>query len=223
MEYPRETGVVQPLGVSRTDVFFDQSFLLRAKETLLRLVPQSEGKRVLLYAPTFRGEIMDAYAPDVLDFEALKAALGDDWVLLCKHHPHVKRRPAIPESCRNFAFDVTDSMTIEDLLCVADVCMSDYSSLVFEYALFERPMLFLAYDLDDYFDYRGFYYDYSDLAPGPVVKDTAGVIDFMQNLDARFDRARVQSFRETFMSACDGHATERILAYVEKRGKGLRD
>ena len=216
MEYPRETGVVQPLGVSRTDVFFDKAFLDSAKQNLLRLVPQSAGKRVLLYAPTFRGEIMDAYSPDVLDLEALRAALGNDWVLLCKHHPHVKRRPAIPQSCRDFAFDVTDSMTIEDLLCTADVCISDYSSLVFEYALFERPMLFLAYDLDDYFDYRGFYYDYNDLAPGPIVKDTDGVIDFLQHLDERFDRARVQAFRQKFMSACDGHATERILQYVEE-------
>ena len=216
MEYSRETGVVQPLGVSRTDVFFDKAFLDSAKQNLLRLVPQSAGKQVLLYAPTFRGEIMDAYSPDVLDFEALRAVLGNDWVLLCKHHPHVKRRPAIPQSCRDFAFDVTDSMTIEDLLCTADVCISDYSSLVFEYALFERPMLFLAYDLDDYFDYRGFYYDYNDLAPGPIVKDTGGVIDFLQHLDERFDRARVQAFRQKFMSACDGHATERILQYVEE-------
>lgn len=216
MEYPRETGVVQPLGVSRTDVFFDKAFLDSAKQNLLRLVPQSAGKRVLLYAPTFRGEIMDAYSPDVLDLEALRAALGNEWVLLCKHHPHVKRRSAIPQSCRDFAFDVTDSMTIEDLLCTADVCISDYSSLVFEYALFERPMLFLAYDLDDYFDYRGFYYDYNDLAPGPIVKDTDGVIDFLQHLDERFDRARVQAFRQKFMSACDGHATERILQYVEE-------
>lgn len=214
MEYPRETGVVQPLGVSRTDVFFDRAFLDRAKQTLLRLVPQCAGKQVLLYAPTFRGEIMDARAPDVLDFEALKAALGTDWVLLCKHHPHVKHRPAIPPSCRDFVFDVTDAMTIEDLLCTADVCISDYSSLVFEYALFEKPMLFLAYDLEDYFDYRGFYYDYHELAPGPVVRDTAGVIDFVQHLDERFDKARVQAFRLKFMSSCDGHATERIIRYV---------
>ena len=217
MEYPHETGVVQPLGVSRTDVFFDEAFLARAKMRLQVLVPQSEGKNVLLYAPTFRGEIMDARAPDVLDFEALKAALGGAWVLLCKHHPHVKHRPAIPASCSDFAFDVTNDMTIEDLLCTADVCVSDYSSLVFEYALFERPMLFLAYDLDDYFDYRGFYYDYHELTPGPIVKDTAGVIDFMQHLDERFDRERVRAFREKFMSACDGRATERILAYVEEK------
>ncbi len=105
-------------------------------------------------------------------------------------------------------------MTIEDLLCVADVCISDYSSLVFEYALFEKPMLFLAYDLDDYFDYRGFYYDYHELAPGPVVRDTVGVIDFVQHLDERFDLSRVQAFRNKFMSSCDGHATERIIQAV---------
>ena len=214
MEYPRETGVVQPTGVSRTDVFFDPAFLKRAEETLYQTVPQAKGKRVLLYAPTFRGEIMDAYAPDVLDFEALKSALGDGWVLLCKHHPHVKHRPQIPASCRDFAFDVMDSMTIEDLLCVADVCVSDYSSLVFEYALFQKPMLFLAYDLDDYFDYRGFYYDYHDLAPGPIVRDTAGVIDFVAHLDTRFDPARVQAFRRKFMASCDGYATQRILQRV---------
>ncbi len=214
MEYPRKTGVVQPTGVSRTDVFFDEAFRLRAKRTLAALVKQSEGKRVLLYAPTFRGEIMDAYAPDVLNFKAMKAALGGEWILLCKHHPHVKRRPVIPEDCRDFAFDVSDTMPIEDLLCVADVCISDYSSLVFEYALFEKPMLFLAYDLDDYFDYRGFYYDYHELAPGPVVQDTVGVIDFVLHLDERFDLSRVQAFKKKFMSSCDGHATERIMQAV---------
>lgn len=217
MEYPRETGVVQPTGVSRTDVFFDEAFRLRAKQALSALLKQSEGKRVLLYAPTFRGEIMDARTPDVLDFEALNAALGKDWVLLCKHHPHVRHRPPIPEGCRDFVFDVTDTMTIEDLLCTADVCISDYSSLVFEYALFERPMLFLAYDLEDYFDYRGFYYDYHELAPGPVVRDTAGVIDFVQHLDERFDLARVRAFKEKFMSSCDGRATERIIQRVFSR------
>ena len=214
MEYPRETGVVQPTGVSRTDVFFDPAFLKSARETLDRVVPQAKGKRVLLYAPTFRGELMDAYAPDVLDVQALRRSLGSDWVLLCKHHPHVKHRPQIPASCRDFAFDVTDSMTIEDLLCTADVCMSDYSSLIFEYALFEKPMLFLAYDLDDYFDYRGFYYDYHDLAPGPVVRDTAGVIDFVTHLDTQFDLPRVRAFRQKFMASCDGHATQRILQRV---------
>ena len=211
MGFTRESGVVQPIGVSRTDVFFDKSFLNSARDRLLQTVPAAKGKTVLLYAPTFRGNIRDAAAPDVLDLNQMKAALGETSVLLIKHHPHVKRRPPIPPDCSDFAFDVTDSLTIEDLLCVSDVCISDYSSLVFEYSLFEKPMLFLAYDLEDYFDWRGFYYDYASLAPGPIVKTTEDLLEALTHPERSFDPARVHAFREKFMSACDGHATERIL------------
>ena len=86
--------------------------------------------------------------------------------------------------------------------------------LIFEYALFKRPMIFFAYDLDDYNDWRGFYYDYGDMTPGPVVRTSAELADYLGNLDARFDAAEVAAFRKKFMSACDGHATERICQLV---------
>ena len=105
-------------------------------------------------------------------------------------------------------------MTIEDLLCVSDICISDYSSLVFEYSLFERPMLFFAYDLDEYFDWRGFYYDYNELTPGPVCKTNDEMIDYISHLEERFDRQKVIDFKEKFMRSCDGHATDRILHMV---------
>lgn len=144
----------------------------------------------------------------------MKEALGDEYVLLLKHHPFVKKLPEVPEDCQNFAMDVTKALDIDKLLCASDVCISDYSSLIFEYSLFERPMIFLAYDLDDYFDWRGFYYNYDELTPGPVVSETDEVIDYIQNLNSRFDKAEVQAFREKFMSACDGHATDRIMELV---------
>ena len=103
---------------------------------------------------------------------------------------------------------------IEELLCVSDICISDYSSIVFEYSLFGRPMLFYAYDLEDYFDWRGFYYPYYDLAPGPVVRTNEEIIHYIQNIEHNFDRECVRKFREKFMAACDGHATERILQLV---------
>ena len=213
MDIPHESGIVQPTGVSRTDVFFDEGFLARAKQTVQTAVPQIEGRKIILYAPTFRGEIMDAHAPDQLDLSALCAALSDRFVLLLKQHPHVKHRPVIPEGCGNFAFDVTDSLSIEELLCAADICISDYSSLIFEYSLFEKPMLFFAYDLEDYFDARGFYYDYDMLTPGPVLRTSEEVLDALTHIDERFDKGQVHAFRETFMSACDGHATERIMHF----------
>ena len=117
--------------------------------------------------------------------------------------------------------DVTKGLEIDQLLCASDVCVSDYSSLIFEYSLFERPMIFFAYDLDDYFDWRGFYYNYDELTPGPVVKETEEIIDYIRHLDARFDQAQVHAFKEKFMSSCDGHATDRIMAlvYAETRNK----
>ena len=208
-------------GVSRTDVFYDQHFIEQAKAAVYSVCPAAENKKIILYAPTFRGRVAKAESPDCLDIPAMKRALGDEYVLLIKHHPFVKQPPVVPEDCADFAMDVTKRLEIDQLLCASDVCVSDYSSLIFEYSLFERPMIFFAYDLDDYFDWRGFYYNYDELTPGPVVKETEEIIDYIRHLDARFDQAQVHAFKEKFMSSCDGHATDRIMAlvYAETRNK----
>lgn len=202
--------VVQALGVSRTDVFFDANFRSVSSQLVQEVLPQCVGKKILLYAPTFRGDSAHAKGPDQLDIEACKQALGDEWALVIKHHPFVKRTPPIPESCGDFACYAPSGLTISELLCAADVCMTDYSSVVFEYSLLQRPMVFFAYDIDEYNDWRGFYYDYDEMTPGPVFKTTAEVIDYLCNLETRFDAAQIEAFRERFMSACDGRATERI-------------
>ena len=201
-------------GVSRTDVFYDQHFIEQSKAAVYSVCPAAENKKIILYAPTFRGRVAKAESPDCLDIPAMKRALGDEYVLLIKHHPFVKQPPVVPEDCADFAMDVTKSLEIDQLLCASDVCISDYSSLIFEYSLFERPMIFFAYDLDDYFDWRGFYYNYDELTPGPVVKETEEIIDYIRHLDTRFDQAQVHAFKEKFMSSCDGHATDRIMALV---------
>ena len=201
-------------GVSRTDVFYDQHFIEQSKAAVYSVCPAAENKKIILYAPTFRGRVAKAESPDCLDIPAMKRALGDEYVLLIKHHPFVKQPPVVPEDCADFAMDVTKSLEIDQLLCTSDVCVSDYSSLIFEYSLFERPMIFFAYDLDDYFDWRGFYYNYDELTPGPVVKETEEIIDYIRHLDTRFDQAQVHAFKEKFMSSCDGHATDRIMALV---------
>ena len=209
-------------GVSRTDVFYDQHFIEQSKAAVYSVCPAAENKKIILYAPTFRGRVAKAESPDCLDIPAMKRALGDEYVLLIKHHPFVKQPPVIPEDCADFAMDVTKSLEIDQLLCASDVCVSDYSSLIFEYSLFERPMIFFAYDLDDYFDWRGFYYNYDELTPGPVVQETEEIIDYIRHLDARFDQAQVHAFKEKFMSSCDGHATDRIMALVYAETKNKR-
>ncbi|MDO4344848.1 MAG: CDP-glycerol glycerophosphotransferase family protein [Eubacteriales bacterium] len=209
--------VLQPVGISRTDVFFDPVFIENAYAHLHEVMPESKGKKVIAYAPTFRGRVAHGQAPDRLDIPMMREALGEDYVLLIKQHPLVRNAPEIPADCASFALDVTDKMSIDDLLCVSDICISDYSSLVFEYSLFERPMIFFAYDLDEYFDWRGFYYDYYEMAPGPIYDTTEQIVHYIQNIDTEFDRRRVADFRNKFMSACDGHATDRILELISAK------
>ena len=204
--------IVQPLGVSRTDVFFDEAFLSEANRAVRSAVPGIAGRKVILYAPTFRGRVLEAQSPDDLDLAAMKEALGQEYALLIKHHPYVKHPTPIPPSCADFAFTV--DLPIDRLLVAADICISDYSSLVFEYSLFERPMAFFAPDRSDYDDWRGFYYDYDELTPGPVFQTTEPLISWIRSLDGGFDSTEVRAFRAKFMSSCDGHATERILEWM---------
>ncbi len=211
MMLKHEDNIVKPVGISRTDVFFDKDRKERAYERLYKEFPNARGKKVILYAPTFRGRVASAKTPDKFDMYMMSAELGDEYVMLFKHHPFVKARPFIDEQFSEFAKDVTDTMTIEDLLFVSDICISDYSSLVFEYSLFERPMVFFSYDLDNYFDWRGFYYKYDEFVPGPICESGYQVMDYIKHIDTRFDKEQVRSFKEKYMSACDGHSTERII------------
>lgn len=215
MDMKDRQEAILPIGTSRTDVFFREENMEAARRKLESLMPAAKGKKVILYAPTFRGRVAKATTPDHLSVEKFAEAFSDEYVLLFKHHPIVKSRPEIPEEYQGtFAMDVSDEMIIDDLLFVSDICISDYSSLIFEYSLFERPMIFFAYDLDEYFEWRGFYYNYDELTPGPVFKENEEMIDYIRNIEERFDKQKVADFREKFMSACDGHATERIMNLV---------
>ncbi|MDO4546106.1 MAG: CDP-glycerol glycerophosphotransferase family protein [Bacillota bacterium] len=209
-----DEDTIQAIGVSRTDVFYDDEYIAAARQKVLSRIPNADKKKTILYAPTFRGEVTKAKAPDAMDLEYMGRTLGEDHILLIKHHPFVKEVPEIPLSCSNFAYDVTKSFDIEDLLCASDICITDYSSLIFEYSLFERPLIFFAYDLEGYNEWRGFYYDYDELTPGPVVSDTEALVQSINDLEENFDSKEIRAFKDKFMSACDGSATKRILEYV---------
>ena len=218
MNLKKTPEIVKATGISRTDVFFDEAYRRSSAERVYQAFPAARGKKIILYAPTFRGHVKTAAAPDRLDFQKFYNALNKEYVLIVKHHPFVRELPPIPEDLKNtFAFDASGKLDINDLLCVSDICISDYSSVIFEYSLFVRPMVFFAYDLDEYDDWRGFYYPYRDMTPGPVLKTNEEITDYIQHLEERFDRQQVKNFRDKFMSACDGRATQRILDEVFSR------
>ena len=211
--------VIQSIGVARTDEFFDREFIDNSYKKLYQKIPQAKGKKVILYAPTYRGLDPHREAPDKLDIAKFAEVLGEEYILIIKHHQTVSDLPVIPEAYRDsFAFDMTrgKGMNINELMTVADVCISDYSSLIFEFALFERPIIFFMYDMEEYEDKRGMYYSYEELAEcGPIFKENEEMIAYLSNLDQEFDKQKVVDFKNKFMSACDGHSCERIMQFIE--------
>lgn len=205
-------GIVIPLGVSRTDVYFSDKRKQQAYLRLSEFNVLKEKRKIILYAPTFRGDIRHAKAPDKLDLGVLYE-LCTEYVVLVKNHPFVKEPMKIPEPYQDFCKEITDQIPMEDLLMVADICVTDYSSVIFEYALMQKPMIFFAYDLEEYYDERGFYYPYEDFVPGPIVKTTKELVECIENIE-QFDTEKIRLFRQRYMSGCDGHSTERILRNV---------
>lgn len=218
--YDRTKGksCVKATGVARTDYFFDESNRRKAYKRLYSVCSQAKGKRVILYAPTYRGDADNAQPPEMFDISQLKSAVSG-CVLLIKQHGFVKAKTPIPDKCRDFAFDVSDCMRIEDLLFVSDLVITDYSSLIFEYSLFEKPMVFYAYDLEEFYDYRGSYYKYdNDFLPGDIVTDGKLLAETVNRaLNAACDRDRIHGFRERFMGACDGKSAKRIIDMVSDK------
>ena len=208
-------GVVKALGVPRTDWYFDEARVKAAGDRVRRRFP---GKKIMVYAPTFRGETRAAKMPEGLDAGALNNVFGEEWVLLIKRHPFVKEKVRITLDKNAtmgdtlFAHDVTEDFTMPQLLAAADLVITDYSSVIFEAALLGKAMVFFAPDLEGYYDARGFYYPYDEsFLPGPVVRDNLQLIGAVR----RCDRSRVAGFRDRFMGACDGHSTERIARYIK--------
>jgi len=210
----KKDNIVNPIGVSRTDIFFDENYIKKAKDHLLKIFPNSLNKKVILYAPTFRGRVLNGKIEDCFDVDAFKKEFGDEYILIMKYHPLIKNRPIISESNIDFAQDLTDLISIEELLCISDICISDYSSLIFEYSLFEKPLIFYSYDIEEYNDWRGFYYDYEEMTPGPICTKNEEMIDYIKNIETRFNKQEIIDFKNKFMSACDGKSTQRVMEFT---------
>lgn len=213
----RYDGEVLEIGYPRNDIFHRPE-LAQGKAKLVRArlgIP--EDKRVILYAPTWRDNDYDATGQYQftmkLDLERLHQEFRDDSVLLIRGHQLVAS--AIDASMfGGFALNVSRYPDIRDLYLVADVLVTDYSSVMFDFVNTGRPILFFTWDLEDYRDnLRGFYFDFEQDAPGPLIAESAGIIDALHHLDEVRDRYadRYAVFREKYAGLEDGHASARMI------------
>ncbi|MBS3464299.1 CDP-glycerol glycerophosphotransferase family protein, partial [Staphylococcus aureus] len=186
----KEKNVV-PTGVPRTDVLFDEAYATQIKQEMEDELPIIKGKKVILFAPTFRGNGHGTahYPFFKIDFERLaRYCEKNNAVVLFKMHPFVKNRLNISREHRQYFIDVSDYREVNDILFVTDLLISDYSSLIYEYAVFKKPMIFYAFDLEDYITTRDFYEPYESFVPGKIVQSFDALMDALDNEDYEVEK-----------------------------------
>lgn len=191
--------IVKPLGVSRTDVFFDESYNEQCRREFFERYPDYKGKKIVLYAPTFRGNALDCHCVGEEYAAELEKKLGEAWKVIIKMHPRLHSGLTNCDIATN------------RLMPVADVLVTDYSSLVFEYALYKKPWVIFAPDIESYSKGRSFYLDYKADMPAPLVTEGEKLAQAVIDSEKSFDHDGVERFTEKYMSACDGRSTERII------------
>jgi CDP-glycerol glycerophosphotransferase len=211
----RFTGQIHETGYPRNDLLSSpRRFAVRDAVRAELGIP--DGKRVVLYTPTWRDDVVFAgNGPGFalqLDLDDFTRRLGHDHVLLLRLHSMVADQLAMPPGAP--VIDVSRYRDVRDLYVAADLLVTDYSSTMFDFAVTGRPILFFTYDLAHYRDeLRGFYFDLTAEAPGPLLSTSEELISGIRDIEAvaAEHRGSYARFRDTFCHLEDGQATDRVL------------
>ena len=211
---------VLPVGVPRTDVFFKEGYREAAAVALQERYPVLKEKRVLLFAPTFRGDGKNTgyYPMERFDVDAFIEGMPEDTVLIIKNHPFMHKRFAVAEGNRERVLDMTGKENINDLLLLTDVLITDYSSVIFEAALLKVPIVFYVFDLEEYMASRNLYFDFESFAPGSRIKEFDKLVTVVRMIlrgERKEEEKRIKRFCDYFLDALDGKSTERAVEVLK--------
>ncbi|MCY9262138.1 CDP-glycerol glycerophosphotransferase family protein [Bacillus haynesii] len=169
----------------------------------------SSGQKVILYAPTYRDYNINSVK---LPFskKQLSEELKGEFLVLVKLHPSVRENIRL-EEYEGMIKDVS-ALPLKDLLHVSDVLITDYSSIPFEYALLDKPMLFYTYDLEEYDKKRGLIDDYEAVIPGKACLTSEMLIEELKNIHSTLDN--VQRFANEWNEYSKGDASRHLLNFI---------
>lgn len=204
------TSKIKVIGLPRNDelALDNKDRIKYVKEKLM--IPK--GKKIILYAPTFRDYINKKSVVNTSDFPLnipiWKKELGDKYVLLLRaHHATINLITEFQDD--DFVKNVSSYPNLNDLMLVSDMLISDYSSIFFDYSILHKPMICYTYDYDVYANDRGMYFDIRDWLPS--TPDENELLGLIRNID--LDIKRVQKFQENFVTEY-GSASQKILDII---------
>ena len=217
LSYVKKKQKVLPLGSPRCDRFADDRYKAAFTKRFYAENPQLADKKIVLFAPTFRGGgqgncyyPLEKFRPDdLLD------ALPEDTVLATKMHPYLTERPTCQRAEHaNRFIDLTDRYDVNDLLFVSSVLITDYSSVVYEASILNLPMLFYAFDLESYCKERDFYCDYASFVPGRIVRTMEELTHALQTED--YQQEKVAPFYTRNFDDTAGKATQNVVHFAKE-------
>lgn len=220
--YKRAFGVsddkVYVTGIPRTDILFDEEKRKKDIISFYDEYKELKGKRLILYAPTFRDKEVKNPRLMLDTGEWIRGVPGDT-VLLLRLHPHVAKAfdDNMLKGCEEKIVNVSEYADVNTLLLVSSALITDYSSIIFEYILLDRPIYFYAYDLKEFSeDGRGFYEDYESFVPGQVIYGTKELVDAIGGKDTYGEERK--RFKERFYKYTDGMSAKRLLDILGVKG-----
>ena len=198
-------------GMLRLDGYLDEERIANVKERIYHSYPNIKNKKVILFAPTYRGtgQATAYYDNDQIDLDKLyELCVNNNYIVLFKFHPFIKDKITIKKEYQELLIDVSDYSDINELFYVTDVLITDYSSNIYEYSLFEKPIIFFDYDLEQYEILRGVHNSLED-SPGNVCKTFDEVLDILKNQN--YDISKVKKFKNENIAYQDSKSCDRLI------------
>lgn len=201
-------GEILETGYPRNDILTNQ---LDKREMLRRSLGITDPNQlVVLYAPTWR-DYQRTATGNWKPVNFLSAELGPNVKLLFRGHTNTHQ--AHNSEVAKGAIDVTDYKNVADLYIAADVLVTDYSSSMFDFSVTGKPIIFLCPDIEDYVSKRGFYFDFEEEAPGPILRDDSKLSETLENIEsvsASYAK-KYQAWQRKFNQLEDGKASKRVV------------
>lgn len=194
-------------GMPRVDHLVDRDYLVKTRAKLVDKYPILKNKKVILYAPTFRGNIYQGFKSIAFNGKKLLDSLGEDYVLIYKFHPLLLNEPVI--DCERI-LNLNNEDT-HDLFTVSDMLVSDFSSIIFDYAFLNKPLYFFVPDLDEYLKTLGCFVDYQKMMPGAICFNEKELTKAILK-DKNYD---LKNFLQTFFKYQDGNNTKRVVEFIK--------
>lgn len=205
-----DDGHILRIGIPRTDAFYDKEGIQLIKQHMHLKFPFLSSKKVILYAPTYRDNQLNAYQLN-LDLHKMQKELSNEYVLLLRLHPAIRGTINVSQF-EGFVYDFSNYNKLNDILFITDVLISDYSSIPFDFSILERPMIFYPYDLKEYQATRGFWEDYSSMVPGPIVYSTKEIIDTIKSNN--FNLNSIKIFKEQWNKFSNGNSSRTVANMI---------